>query len=126
VTGFQVLAVVVALVAAFGYLNHRFVHLPDAIGITAIGIVVSLVAVVAASFEPALGAAVETAANFDFAGVLLHGVLGLLLFAGSVHPGRGKYLVKTGERPGLPVALSPVGEEWRLYDTDMAIRAATP
>jgi hypothetical protein len=48
------------------------------------------------------------------------------LFAGSVHPGRGKYLVKTGERPGLPVALSLVGEEWRLYDTDMAIRAATP
>lgn len=45
------------------------------------------------------------------------------LFAGSVHPGRGKYLVKTGERPGLPVALTLVGEEWRLYDTDMAVRA---
>jgi len=84
-TGFQVLAIVVALVAAFGYLNHRFVRLPDAIGITAIGIVVSLVAVVAASFNPRLAAAVETAAHFDFAGVLLHGVLGLLLFAGSAH-----------------------------------------
>jgi len=45
------------------------------------------------------------------------------LFPGSVHPGRGKYLIKTGERPGLPVALSLVGEEWRLYDTDMAVRA---
>lgn len=43
---------------------------------------------------------------------------------GSVHPGRGKYLVKTGERPGLPVALSLVGEEWQLYDTDTAVRAA--
>lgn len=43
-------------------------------------------------------------------------------FAGSVHPGRGKYLIKTGERPGLPVALSLVGEEWELYDTDTAIR----
>ena len=29
-TTFQVLAIVVALVAAFGYVNHRFVHLPDA------------------------------------------------------------------------------------------------
>ena len=48
-TAFQVLSIVVALVAAFGYLNHRFVRLPDAIGITASGIVVSLVAVVAAS-----------------------------------------------------------------------------
>ncbi|WP_433392946.1 hypothetical protein [Micromonospora sp. KLBMP9576] len=47
-------------------------------------------------------------------------------FAGSVHPGRGKYLVKTGERPGLPVALSLVGEEWELYDTDSAIRQAQP
>ncbi|WP_231925997.1 hypothetical protein [Micromonospora echinofusca] len=47
-------------------------------------------------------------------------------FAGRVHPGRGKYLVKTGERPGLPVALSLVGEEWELYDTDTAIRQAQP
>jgi len=47
------------------------------------------------------------------------------LFPGSVHPGRGKYLIKTGERPGLPVALSLVGDEWRLYDTDMAMRAGT-
>jgi hypothetical protein len=43
-------------------------------------------------------------------------------FPGSVHPGRGKYLIKTGERPGLPVALSLVGEEWQLYDTDQKIR----
>jgi hypothetical protein len=39
-------------------------------------------------------------------------------FPGAIHPGRGKYLIKTGERPGLPVALSLIGDEWRLYDTD--------
>jgi len=39
-------------------------------------------------------------------------------FTGAIHPGRGKYLVKTGERPGLPVALSLIGDEWALYDTD--------
>ncbi|MET7879827.1 hypothetical protein ABZS52_23210 [Micromonospora profundi] len=43
-------------------------------------------------------------------------------FAGSVHPGRGKYLIKTGERNGLPVSLTLVGDEWELYDTDAAIR----
>ncbi|WP_328384339.1 hypothetical protein OHQ88_34340 (plasmid) [Micromonospora zamorensis] len=43
-------------------------------------------------------------------------------FAGSVHPGRGKYLIKTGERPGLPVSLSLIGEEWDLYDTDQAMK----
>jgi hypothetical protein len=41
---------------------------------------------------------------------------------GARHPGRGKYLVKTGERLGIPVELSLVGPERELYDTDQAIR----
>jgi hypothetical protein len=44
--------------------------------------------------------------------------------AGAVHPGRGKYLIKTGERPGLPVAMSLVGEEVQLYNTDAAMQLA--
>ena len=113
-TAFQVLSIVVALVAAFGYLNHRFVRLPDAIGITAIGIVVSLVAVVAASFNPKLAAAVETAAHFDFAGMLLHGVLGLLLFAGSLHIqvadlAREKWLIATLATLGVVASTAIVG-----------------
>ncbi|MCP2337922.1 hypothetical protein [Actinomadura rupiterrae] len=41
---------------------------------------------------------------------------------GARHPGRGKYLIKTGERLGIPVELSLVGPEFALYDTDQAIR----
>ncbi|GAA2614088.1 ATPase [Actinomadura fulvescens] len=41
---------------------------------------------------------------------------------GSRHPGRGKYLIKTGERLGIPVELSLVGPEAELYDTDQAVR----
>jgi hypothetical protein len=41
---------------------------------------------------------------------------------GSRHPGRGKYLIKTGERLGIPVQLTLVGPERELYDTDQAIR----
>ncbi|SEF78377.1 hypothetical protein SAMN04489712_10218 [Thermomonospora echinospora] len=41
---------------------------------------------------------------------------------GARHPGRGKYLIKTGERLGIPVELSLVGAEKDLYDTDQAIR----
>lgn len=44
----------------------------------------------------------------------------------TAHPGRGKYLIKTGERPGLPVALTLVGDEYTLYDTDTAIRDTEP
>jgi hypothetical protein len=38
--------------------------------------------------------------------------------AGARHPGRGKYLIKTGERLGIPVQLSLVGPEPELYETD--------
>ena len=41
---------------------------------------------------------------------------------GARHPGRGKYLIKAGERLGIPVELSLVGAEHDLYDTDQAIR----
>jgi hypothetical protein len=41
---------------------------------------------------------------------------------GARHPGRGKYLIKTGQRLGIPVELSLVGAEHALYDTDQAIR----
>ncbi len=41
---------------------------------------------------------------------------------GARHPGRGRYLIKTDERLGLPVQLTLVGAEHWLYDTDQAIR----
>lgn len=44
---------------------------------------------------------------------------------GARHPARGKYLIKTGERLGIPVQLTLVGPEAVLYDTDQAIRLAT-
>jgi hypothetical protein len=42
--------------------------------------------------------------------------------AGSAHPGRGRYLLKSGERMGLPVQLNLVAAERELYDTDRAWR----
>jgi hypothetical protein len=45
--------------------------------------------------------------------------------ANRVHPGRGKYLIKSGERVGLPVVLSLVETERRLYDTDQAWHSPT-
>lgn len=45
--------------------------------------------------------------------------------AGHTHPGRGKYLIKSGERLGLPVALGLTATEQRLYDTDRAFHRPT-
>jgi hypothetical protein len=42
---------------------------------------------------------------------------------GALHPGRGKYLIKSGERIGLPVSLRLTPGEQVLYDTDRAFAA---
>ena len=45
---------------------------------------------------------------------------------GARHPARGKYLLKVGDRLGIPIEMSLVGAEYRLYDTDQAVRAGQP
>ncbi|WP_249187325.1 hypothetical protein [Nocardiopsis sp. MG754419] len=43
---------------------------------------------------------------------------------GARHPGRGKYLIKTGaERLGIPVQMALTPDEQNLYDTDQKMRA---
>jgi hypothetical protein len=39
-----------------------------------------------------------------------------------IHPGRGKYLIKIGNRAGTPVHLDLTANERTLYDTDTAMR----
>ena len=45
---------------------------------------------------------------------------------GTTHPGRGKYLIKSGERMGLPVSMSLVATERALYNTDQAWQPHQP
>lgn len=42
--------------------------------------------------------------------------------ARAAHPGRGRYLLKSGERIGLPVGMTLTAGEAGLYDTDHALR----
>jgi hypothetical protein len=37
---------------------------------------------------------------------------------GAHHPSRGKYLIKTGQRTGIPIDMTLLGDEPHLYDTD--------
>ncbi|TCP02420.1 cation:proton antiporter [Caldimonas thermodepolymerans] len=92
-TVFQGVGVLFTLVAIFGYLNHRFVRLPDTLGITAVGLLVSaVVAGIATLFPDAHLArkAQELASQIDFTDVVFHGLLSLLLFAGALHVDLGK------------------------------------
>ncbi|WP_219505143.1 ATP-binding protein [Nonomuraea ceibae] len=42
--------------------------------------------------------------------------------AAAAHPGRGKYLIKIGQRVGIPARLQLTDAERHLYDTDAAMR----
>ena len=45
---------------------------------------------------------------------------------GVAHPGRGRYLIKTGARPGLVVSMELMAVEHDLYDTDTRVRQVRP
>jgi len=45
---------------------------------------------------------------------------------GALHPGRGKYMIKTGGRLGIPVQMRLLPTELDLYDSDQAVRAVRP
>ncbi|MFS8066804.1 MAG: cation:proton antiporter, partial [Byssovorax sp.] len=85
-SGIEIAALIITLAAGFGYINARVFKLPSAIGLMAMALVGSFVIV-------GLGAAglvdpsrVQSfVARADFANVLMHGMLGSLLFAGALH-----------------------------------------
>ena len=85
-TNFQIISGFILVVAVFGCLNYRFLKLPDAVGVTAIAVVASLLVIVLGNVLDLrhVESLRDIAAGIDFSGLLLHGVLGLLLFAGSL------------------------------------------
>ncbi len=85
-TTVQIAALIVSLTAVLAYINARFIKLPSQIGLLAISLAASLTVVLLDEVGAIDAAAVEKlvlAANFG--PTLLHGMLGLLLFAGSLH-----------------------------------------
>lgn len=85
---FQVAAVVLGIAAAFGYLNHRWLRMPQTIGLVVIALAASLVVIALDALAPGLGfqTAVRGAlSKIDFHETLMKGMLGFLLFAGALH-----------------------------------------
>lgn len=85
-TYFQLVGTLLTVLAVFGYLNHRFIKLPDTIGITAVGLLCSLLLALVGSKTPHVTEAARVLArSLNFPEIVFHGLLGLLLFAGSLH-----------------------------------------
>lgn len=85
-TPFEMAACLIVLAAAFGYLNHTLLKLPPAIGAMSLALVGSLLLVLAGLVIPGLdGRARALVARIDLGETFLQGMLGFMLFAGSLH-----------------------------------------
>ena len=85
---FNLIALLVTLAAAFGYVNHRWLRLPHTIGLLIIALNVSLVILAVDALFPQLGLETSvrrTLIDIDFEDSLMKGVLSFLLFAGALH-----------------------------------------
>lgn len=85
---FDLLAVLLGLVALFGYINHKLLGLPHSIGLMVIALAAALVLIAVELIFPAsdFGGPVTAAlAQIDFDETLLNGMLSFLLFAGALH-----------------------------------------
>jgi len=85
-TDFQLAAIVLSLTASLAYVNAKLLRLPSSVGLMAIALVGSFLLL---ALEQ-LGVDVSHHARavvteLDFSSTLLHGMLGLLLFAGALH-----------------------------------------
>lgn len=82
------IAVLLGLAATFGYLNYRFLRLPQPIGLVVIALLASLAALALDALAPALGIASGlrgAVGEIRFSEALMEGMLSFLLFAGALH-----------------------------------------
>lgn len=85
---FELVAILLVLTAVFGWVNHRFIHLPHTIGLLVMGLCASLllIGVEVAFPSVALFADLEDGIRqIDFHETVLDGMLAFLLFAGGLH-----------------------------------------
>ncbi|MFZ0552706.1 MAG: sodium:proton antiporter [Steroidobacteraceae bacterium] len=112
---FTIASAVITVVALCGYANYKLVHLPDSIGITAVALVLSVVTVAVGQVVPQVTAWGQLAVRgLDFPDLVFHGLLGLLLFAGSLHVdvaalARARWLVIVLATVGVVISTALVG-----------------
>ena len=83
---FNVITILVVFSAVFGYINVRFLKLPNTIGLMSITISFTLLLIAFSYFDPTLiEKEKEFISGLDFQTVLLDIMLSFLLFAGALH-----------------------------------------
>ncbi len=88
---FSSASIIVVLAAIFGFINARFLRLPNAIGLMIVAIVSTLLFGASTWYSRTLyDSARQMVLNLDFEHILLDVMLGFLLFAGALHTNLGQ------------------------------------
>jgi CPA1 family monovalent cation:H+ antiporter len=85
---FEIGAFLVGLSAFFGYINHRFMHLPHTVGLVVMALAASLTLILIEFLSPRtqlLETVTSVLEQIDFHETVMHGMLSFLLFAGAMH-----------------------------------------
>ncbi len=83
---FELIGLLLTATAVLGYVNHRYIQLPDTVGITFMGLLATLVLTAIGAVVPgAVSWASSFATRLDVTEIVFHGLLSVLLFAGSLH-----------------------------------------
>ena len=83
----DIAAILITVSALFSFINHRFIKLPNTIGLMLIALVVSLALLLAGKLGlgDIQGQAARLLGTIDFEQTLMEGMLSFLLFAGALH-----------------------------------------
>ena len=88
---FQVSAVLITLAALFNFINYKYLKIPMTIGLMVMTLLLSIVLLALGHAFPVVReVATGVIAQVDFNKALMHGMLGLLLFAGALHVDLGE------------------------------------
>ena len=112
----DLIAILLVLTAAFGWTNHRYIHLPHTIGLMVMGLVASLVLIgIELLFPSALiyQDIADLMRQVDFQKTVLDGMLAFLLFAGALHVDlsvlrRRAWVVGTMATVGIVISIATV------------------
>jgi CPA1 family monovalent cation:H+ antiporter len=117
ITPFDEAAIPIVLAAGLGYVNHRFLHLPQSVGLTIMGAVASLILVGIDRLVPGTaitGLVVDLLSGFDFHSTLMNGMLSFLLFAGALQVKlaemhRGRWAILALSTIGVLISTALIG-----------------
>ncbi|UAK23855.1 cation:proton antiporter [Sphingomonas nostoxanthinifaciens] len=127
ITPFDAAAILIVLAATLGFINVRFLHLPQSIGLTVMGAIASLLVVGIDRLLPGGNLSHDVARfldGIDFHRTLMDGMLSFLLFAGALHVDwremhRGRWAVIVLSTAGVSLSTIVIGWGFHLLTSVM-------